>query len=83
MKSVEFCYWLQGYFEIAANAGTLKKPQVDIIKKHLNMVFAHEIDPSYGPEAQAKLNAIHNGPKPDGGGFKLGGGSGRDTMYRC
>lgn len=58
MKSTEFCYWLQGLFEVA-EPETLNAKQTDLIKRHLNMVFVHEIDPSYPAEQQDKLNEIH------------------------
>lgn len=66
MTSRDFCYWLQGYFEIGhapgAHAG-LNADQVELVKKHLAMVFKHEIDPSFGDEKkQGELNEIHNGP---------------------
>jgi hypothetical protein len=60
MKSVEFCYWLQGLFELA-NPNELDQTQTELVKKHLAMVFKHEIDPSYGEEVP-ELNEIHNGP---------------------
>ena len=61
MTSRDFCYWLQGCFEITGSS-QLDERQVQIIKNHLNMVFVHEIDPSMGDEShQEKLNAIHNG----------------------
>ncbi len=71
MNSRDFCYWLQGYFEIhnvnmpenmKASQGGLTNHQADLIQKHLAMVFVHEIDPSY-PERE-KLDAIHAAPKP-------------------
>jgi hypothetical protein len=64
MQSRDFCYWLQGYFEInGANADTLTSAQLETIKKHLSLVFVHEIDPSMGPkEHQDKLNNIHTNP---------------------
>jgi hypothetical protein len=67
MTSRDFCYWLQGYFEInAVDGDTLSDEQVARIRKHLNLVFVHEIDPSAGPPAhQAELNAIHNGTKTE------------------
>lgn len=70
MKAVEFCYWAQGYFEISNGASVgLSAAQVDVIRRHLNLVFKHEIDPSYGNEKhQEELNSIHNAPtgvKPD------------------
>lgn len=61
MTSRDFAYWLQGYFEISNNE-SINKEQTDIIKKHLNLVFKHEIDPSMGDEKhQNDLNSIHNG----------------------
>ncbi len=61
MTSRDFAYWLQGYFEISNNQ-SINKEQTDIIKKHLNLVFKHEIDPSMGDEKhQNDLNSIHNG----------------------
>jgi hypothetical protein len=33
--------------------------QTDLVKRHLAMVFKHDIDPKY--PAQAELNAIHAG----------------------
>lgn len=59
MTSRDFAYWLQGFFEIS-NVEDLDKSQTTVIKKHLNLVFKHEIDPSMGNEThQTELNAIH------------------------
>lgn len=81
MDSVDFCYWLQGLFELG-DPKELNAKQVDLIKKHLNMVFVHEIDPSYGDkEEQAKLNKIHNDLKPQSGGVCIGPTS--DVLIRC
>lgn len=61
MKAVEFCYWIQGMFELTDPVG-LDAKQTDLIKRHLALVFQHEIDPSYGPpEVQENLNATHAG----------------------
>ena len=61
MKSRDFCYWLQGLFELA-EPSTLDEKQVQTIRNHLNMVFYHEIDPSYGgKEVQDALNNLHSG----------------------
>ncbi len=65
MQSRDFVYWLQGYFEIAAATSNrepegLTDGQVEMIKKHLAMVFIHEIDPAMGnKDHQAKLNSAH------------------------
>lgn len=49
MTSRDFCYWLQGYFEILDPSGkapmAVGPAQVEIIRKHLDYVFAHEINP--------------------------------------
>jgi hypothetical protein len=65
MKAESFAYWLQGLFELA-NPKTLDEYQTEMIKRHLNLVFKHDIDPSMGsPEHQAELNKIHNGFGPN------------------
>ncbi len=69
MTSREFCYWLQGFFELQRAgepdhivAEPLNSEQAQIIQNHLNMVFRHEIDPSLGtPEHQAELRQAHEG----------------------
>ena len=63
MNSRDFCFWLNGFFEIG-DAKALTAEQVDVIKKHLALVFKHEIDPSFGgPEKQKELNNIHGPSK--------------------
>lgn len=62
MTSRDFCYWLQGHFEIA-DTNKLSESQVKMIKRHLALVFKHEIDPSYGGNP-SELQAIHDG-KPE------------------
>lgn len=62
MQSRDFCYWLQGFFEVSEleHGKQLTPAQVDIVRRHLNMVFKHEIDPSFGgPEKQSALDKIH------------------------
>lgn len=60
MTSRDFAYWLQGFFEVS-NAETITKKQTTMIKKHLNLVFKHEIDSSMGDEKhQQELNSIRN-----------------------
>lgn len=59
MKSTEFCYWLQGLFELS-NPQELNLQQTTAIKAHLAMVFKHEIDPSYGDTIhQRLLDGLH------------------------
>ena len=74
MTSRDFVYWLQGFFEISdadngdrseaalKGAAPLSAERVAVIKRHLAMVFIHEIDPSMGSkEHQAALTAAHGG----------------------
>lgn len=65
MTSRDFCYWLQGFFEISGT-NNLDVGQVEMIKRHLNLVFKHEIDPSinkyHTDKEVAELNDIHNKP---------------------
>lgn len=75
MKAVEFCYWLQGLFELG-RPEALTAEQTELVKKHLDMVFIHEIDPSYPKAQQQALNKAHL--RPDG----LPPGA-ADVLLRC
>jgi hypothetical protein len=59
MKAQEFCYWLQGMFELSY-VKMLNAVQLETVRKHLQMVFLHDIDPSYPAEQQTTLNQIHS-----------------------
>lgn len=63
MTSRDFVYWLQGFFEIA-NPKTIDAERVEMIQKHLNLVFIHEIDPSinanHSQEVIEKMDEVHN-----------------------
>jgi hypothetical protein len=64
MTSRDFVYWLQGYFELAPSQA-LSVEQTELIRRHLSMVFKHEIDPGAGSvEHQAELTALHSGTSP-------------------
>ena len=69
MTARDFCYWMQGYFELA-DADAMTAEQVNAVKRHLSMVFAHEIDPSMGDaQHQADLQHAHDAvpsPSTDG-----------------
>ncbi len=90
MKSVEFCYWLQGYFELSPGLKELTVEQVECIKKHLNLVFYHEIDPSYSnAEELSKIHAKPNLadpfeiPKVESGSFVTVPSGLNKTLIRC
>lgn len=62
MTSRDFAYWLQGLFELS-DVTTLNEKQTDLIRRHLALVFIHEIDPSMGDKLhQDKLTQVHHTP---------------------
>lgn len=72
MKAEQFCFWLQGHFEMNPNAITLDASQTNLLKRHLELVFAHDIDPKMGSkEHQEKLNTIHDSNDHGVGGMVL------------
>ena len=56
MRSRDFCYWLQGYFEISSAEGkpVMTEARLQLIRSHLAMVFKHEIDPTLGSVASVE-----------------------------
>lgn len=62
MTARDFCYWLQGLFELQ-NPEQLNEKQTKLVKQHLNLVFFHEIDPSHSddPKVQGAMQAVHDG----------------------
>lgn len=61
MTSRDFCFWLQGHFELNGS-GEISANKADLIRRHLALVFKHEIDPSMGDTAhQSELNVLHAG----------------------
>ena len=63
MNTIDFCFWLQGFFEISGKS-EITPDQAEIIKNHLNLVFKHEIDPlreSQTDIPSEELSAVHNG----------------------
>lgn len=71
MTSRDFCYWLQGFFELTIDDGEnqVSSDQAKAIRNHLNLVFKHEIDPTM-PDPTGELQAIHDGKvNPPFGGF--------------
>jgi hypothetical protein len=61
MSPENFCYWLQGHFELNPNAKDWTPEQVQMVRNHLNMVFHHSIDPKLGDaKMQSELQNIHD-----------------------
>ena len=67
MTPVNFCYFLQGFFEITEvnKEITLTPEQVKMIRAHLNLVFFHAIDPETLKDSseidKIKYQKIHDG----------------------
>jgi hypothetical protein len=86
MTSRDFCYWLQGYFEVLdpdnenakVTAGDdryvpyipLGPKQIKCIREHLALVFKHEIDPSMGGPKHQAELDALHGQKPGGPVFR-------------
>ncbi len=71
MQSRDFCFWLQGFFELSGDATTISAEQSAMIRRHLDMVFRHEIAPET-PGVQARERSVPTpvptappAPKPD------------------
>lgn len=71
MKARDFCFWLQGFFELTkptgTNSQTLDAFQVDLIRRHLALVFQHDIDVQIEqekPGLKPLLDAIHDTTRP-------------------
>jgi len=85
MTSRDFCYWLQGYFEINGSS-SLTLGQSEMIKRHLSMVFVHEIDPSIdkgNPTKQGLLNQLHTNPATPPATIGEFDKEGKQITYRC
>lgn len=74
MTARDFCYWLQGFFELSDRPGGQNTPmtsdQVARIQAHLALVFKHEIDPSIDkkdPLLKKALDDIHGTGFPGAG----------------
>ncbi len=72
MTPENFCYWLQGYFEISQNNWGLAQYQIQIIQDHLNLVFDKKtpdrLEKSWDKEKAAyyPLNTTHTGVEAQG-----------------
>lgn len=66
MDHKDFCYWLQGYFELTPKGG-LTSEQVEVIKDHLKLTMV-KVTPGrtiYPPKIQGdskKLSEVFNPP---------------------
>lgn len=71
MNTIDFCFWLQGYFEISGKS-EISKEQAEIIKNHLNLVFLHEIDPLRETQTKTTVKSLNNAHSPN-----------NDVLVRC
>jgi hypothetical protein len=78
MNNVDFCYWLQGFFELS-EVDTLTDKQVKVIKNHLNLTFKHDIDPARNKESGLSIKTMDNLHS----GFHLQSTTNNDGRIRC
>ena len=45
MTPQEFCYWLNGYFDLAGDDTSMTDEQIQCVKEHLELVFQQKINP--------------------------------------
>lgn len=70
MTARDFCFWLQGYFEVAGidPAWGIPRDKAEVIQRHLALVFAHDIDPKADkgdPATKSILDGLHHGGDKD------------------
>lgn len=63
MRSRDFVFWLQGFFELSEEL-QLSAKQVAAIKQHLGLVFAH--DPDLGAPAHPPVSPAASIVPPNG-----------------
>ncbi len=71
MNSIDFCFWLQGFFEISGSS-RLSEEQVIVIKNHLDLTFKHEIDPLREKQTTTTAEVLNQAHSP-----------GNDLNVRC
>jgi hypothetical protein len=66
VQSRDFCFWLQGFFELSDHVDRITHEQARVIKRHLDMVFAHEGASALreGPESPIPEPVVHPQPAP-------------------
>ena len=63
MTANDFCYWLNGFFELSGNLHmTLSSAQVDTIRRHLALVFVNKTNPADETGWDIRHNFIPSGP---------------------
>ena len=43
MQSRDFCFWLQGFFELGDDTGIITVEQAATMRRHLDLAFVHDI----------------------------------------
>ena len=71
MNTIDFCYWLQGHFEMNPDT-PITTEQTKLIKSHLHLVFKHEIDPLRESQTTTQFNVLNDAHSPL-----------NDTLVRC
>ena len=71
MNTIDFCFWLQGYFELSNDAG-MSEAQIKTVREHLNLVFLHEIDQLRESQTTTIPSVLNSTHSPD-----------NDKLVRC
>ncbi len=74
MTPEQFCYWLQGFYEITGEVEGHSAEQVRVIKAHLGLVFQHVLDREHDKGDPQKAQQLDNIHRPDRQG---------PVKYRC
>ena len=66
MKAENFCFWLQGFFELNKGTTDLTPEQVALIQTHLGLVFQHDPSMAHDQPLERRLQPPFPRPwKPD------------------
>ena len=65
MQSRDFCFWLQGFFELGDDTGVITIEQAATIRCHLELVFVHDIAPSLRERPAPPVPGPVRPPLPD------------------
>lgn len=76
MEATDFCYWLQGFFELSEGKKLTPK-QVEIIKDHLQLVF-NKVTPDRSVSYELPTDSTAGRPICN---TFTGNGKGKTTVY--
>jgi hypothetical protein len=83
MDAINFCYWLQGFFELRnadAQDNTITNDQAALIEQHLQLVFKHVVGDSVAHKPLGNTRDIE-WSNPSSGSFQPFQTLGTGTVY--